>query len=703
MTKHYSTTVPGIYKITNTTNNKFYIGSSINITKRWWAHRKNLRLQTHCNSHLQSAWNKYGEEVFLFEVVEEMTKKTMEEVLSKEQEWLDRSYDGGVDCYNMAKIADRPDSTLAKKPIYQLDKDTKEIIKEWDSAADVERELGLGAGCIYNACKGSLITFGGFRWKYMDKELASKFLEKEGRHGGHNKRKVCCLNDGRMFDSVAEAAAEYGVRYTEIIGVAAGRRRHIKGLRFEYVGNEQQLAVSGSIGCFTCLVCNVVFEASRKLATHLQFAHKIKTEDYTVQHLLSGVTPSCHVIGCGNSVRYVSFGFKKYCKEHSNLAESEAGKVGGSAKKPKPVISSSVHCVAFQAQDSFDEYLYGNIELLKVGTELLSPDFLQTLKPEDREQFVEPLFCWFRTHGFPYKLFQEKELRSDYEKLCTRTIGQTNGCLSNKDLSGSKLFWHFQGQNFYSTKTEKQLSMMEAFKNDDTLRAVIRNRLGISYKETFNITGAMLRQGFRSSAACAATSVFNPLVAKFIWEQAPENSIVYDYSMGFGQRMLGALSSDKNFRYVATDPWTKVVEQNKAMSRFLNQEHRVELSTEGAEVFLPAHLVGKVSLAFSSPPYFSKEIYDNGNQKVAKNTEGWFIDTWWTQVVRNIFQLLEPKGLLALNVYDKLYPAMDRVILKEGFRLKHMWYLSLNKSHLTSTAGNSKEKMEPIALYEKVL
>lgn len=60
----------GIYKITNLINNKFYIGSSSNLKKRLYEHQRELNLGVHTNKHLQSAWNKYGEENFKFEVVE---------------------------------------------------------------------------------------------------------------------------------------------------------------------------------------------------------------------------------------------------------------------------------------------------------------------------------------------------------------------------------------------------------------------------------------------------------------------------------------------------------------------------------------------------------------------------------------------------------------------------------------------------------
>lgn len=59
----------GIYVIYNTVNNKAYIGQSKDIRQRWWSHRHSLRKNKHGNSHLQNAWNKYGEEAFDFGVL----------------------------------------------------------------------------------------------------------------------------------------------------------------------------------------------------------------------------------------------------------------------------------------------------------------------------------------------------------------------------------------------------------------------------------------------------------------------------------------------------------------------------------------------------------------------------------------------------------------------------------------------------------
>jgi len=94
----------GIYLIKNILNNKIYVGSSVNIDKRWKEHKNHLKERKHHSVLLQRAWDKYGEQSFLFEILEEVSNP--EHLLAYEQVYLDyyKSYeiDRG---YNICKIA----------------------------------------------------------------------------------------------------------------------------------------------------------------------------------------------------------------------------------------------------------------------------------------------------------------------------------------------------------------------------------------------------------------------------------------------------------------------------------------------------------------------------------------------------------------------------------------------------------------------
>ena len=77
----------GVYKIKNTKNGKFYIGSTLDSFKiRCKAHKEALIRGNHKNSHLQRAWNKYGSDAFVFEIVEICDENICRE---REQYYLD--------------------------------------------------------------------------------------------------------------------------------------------------------------------------------------------------------------------------------------------------------------------------------------------------------------------------------------------------------------------------------------------------------------------------------------------------------------------------------------------------------------------------------------------------------------------------------------------------------------------------------------
>lgn len=60
----------GIYQIKNVVTGDCYVGRSSNLRNRRYHHFADLSIGNHCNIILQNAWNKYGEQNFIFEVLE---------------------------------------------------------------------------------------------------------------------------------------------------------------------------------------------------------------------------------------------------------------------------------------------------------------------------------------------------------------------------------------------------------------------------------------------------------------------------------------------------------------------------------------------------------------------------------------------------------------------------------------------------------
>lgn len=59
----------GIYQITNIKNGRKYVGSAVNISKRWREHLRQLEDGKHHSRFMQRCWNKHGGECFVFRVI----------------------------------------------------------------------------------------------------------------------------------------------------------------------------------------------------------------------------------------------------------------------------------------------------------------------------------------------------------------------------------------------------------------------------------------------------------------------------------------------------------------------------------------------------------------------------------------------------------------------------------------------------------
>lgn len=121
----------GIYKIENLVNEKVYIGQAVNISRRWNEHKFHLKNNNHYNKHLQNAWNKYGEENFKFEPIEECLEIELDE---KEIYWIAKFKDNS---YNLTFGGEGRDTFSLH------DEETKKLISSKISKSNIGKPKSI--------------------------------------------------------------------------------------------------------------------------------------------------------------------------------------------------------------------------------------------------------------------------------------------------------------------------------------------------------------------------------------------------------------------------------------------------------------------------------------------------------------------------------------------------------------------------------
>ena len=104
--------VSGIYVIKNIKTKQILIGQSVDIFRRFKQHKRALKRGAHWNPFLQNSYNKYGESLFSFEILEEFPDDTpfLREVLADTEEYYIATYNTfkNKNHYNLSSGGDSP-------------------------------------------------------------------------------------------------------------------------------------------------------------------------------------------------------------------------------------------------------------------------------------------------------------------------------------------------------------------------------------------------------------------------------------------------------------------------------------------------------------------------------------------------------------------------------------------------------------------
>lgn len=150
----YREPIMGVYAITHAATGGRYIGSSAHIHRRFSQHRADLNHNKSRHSGLQVAWNTYGADAFVFEVLEVVTDPTtLHEV---EQRWLDQTpirFNRCVDTANSRSYGPLSDESRARmrsaRLRYLADPDhftaTVKQLVDWRALPDAHERLSAAS------------------------------------------------------------------------------------------------------------------------------------------------------------------------------------------------------------------------------------------------------------------------------------------------------------------------------------------------------------------------------------------------------------------------------------------------------------------------------------------------------------------------------------------------------------------------------
>lgn len=98
---------PVIYCITNIINDKQYVGQAVVKNKRWKDHKSSLNVGKHNNAYLQSAYNKYGKENFIYTILEVIDGgvNLIARLTEREQYWMNKLNTVAPNGYNLNPTA----------------------------------------------------------------------------------------------------------------------------------------------------------------------------------------------------------------------------------------------------------------------------------------------------------------------------------------------------------------------------------------------------------------------------------------------------------------------------------------------------------------------------------------------------------------------------------------------------------------------
>ena len=228
---------------------------------------------------------------------------------------------------------------------------------------------------------------------------------------------------------------------------------------------------------------------------------------------------------------------------------------------------------------------------------------------------------------------------------------------------------------------------------------------------------------------------FPPLTArliyeKFLSEDKQDSYNVYDMCSGWGGRLLGSLASKLNIHYIGTDVNSNNFGLYEELAKFYNENcggnNTFEMFRDGCEVISEnkrfQKYKGKLDLCFTSPPYFSREVYSADKEQSCNtfpNYNDW-LKGFLQPTILTCRDYLKPNKYMIINIADvkvldkEIIPLEQDTIslaVRNGFTFEGTIgmvmtrMIGLNPKNVRNNwfdyASRTYYKIEPILIFRK--
>lgn len=198
-----------IYRITNTTTGKTYIGQTVNTLEERW--RLHLVSNSQCQ-YLKQAISKYGKESFKIEMIDWATNQT--ELNYKEWLWIHKENTLAPNGYNLREGGGSSgrwsDAVKAKMSQAHMGKKFSD---------EARKKMGLAKKGVSPINKGTVLN-----------------SEERKMCGIQNCKQILCINNNITYNSITEAAEMLKLQISSISQVVNKKRNSVYGYKFTYVG-----------------------------------------------------------------------------------------------------------------------------------------------------------------------------------------------------------------------------------------------------------------------------------------------------------------------------------------------------------------------------------------------------------------------------------------------------------------------------------